>query len=166
MPFMARRFVISALAAATAFVVTPATAQETLKLGVVTVLAGQSAKAGESIVRGLAIAVDEINAKGGVLGKKLELVVRDDESNPAKGAVAARELVQREKVVAFFGGLDTPVSLGIVPFANQPKVPFMGVWAAGPPITRTGAAEYYASQVRPDDEILAAAPVAHASRVY
>ncbi len=104
MPFMSRRFVISALAAATAFVVTPANAQETLKLGVVTVLSGQSAKAGESIVRGLAIAVDEINAKGGVLGKKLELVVRDDESNPAKGAVAARELVQREKVVAFFGG--------------------------------------------------------------
>ena len=166
MPFMSRRFVISALAAATAFVVTPANAQETLKLGVVTVLSGQSAKAGESIVRGLAIAVDEINAKGGVLGKKLELVVRDDESNPAKGAVAARELVQREKVVAFFGGLDTPVSLAIVPFANQSKVPFMGVWAAGTPITRNGAAENYVFRVSAVDELVDVALVDYAIKKY
>ncbi len=166
MPFMSRRFVISALAAATAFVVAPATAQETLKLGVVTVLSGQSAKAGESIVRGLAIAVDEINAKGGVLGKKLELVVRDDESNPAKGAVAARELVQREKVVAFFGGLDTPVSLAIVPFANQSKVPFMGVWAAGTPITRNGAAENYVFRVSAVDELVDVALVDYAIKKY
>ena len=86
-------------------------------------------------MRGLSLAIDEINAKGGVLGKKVELLVRDDESNPAKGVLAARELVQREKVAALFGGLDTPVSIAIVPFANQAKVPFMGVWAAGTPIT-------------------------------
>ena len=83
-----------------------ARAQETMKLGLVAAMSGQSAKSGEAIVRGLSIALDEINAKGGVLGRKLELVVRDDESNPAKGVVAARELVQREKVVAMFGGLD------------------------------------------------------------
>ncbi len=82
-------------------------------------MSGQSAKSGEAIVRGLSFAIDEINAKGGVLGKKVELIVRDDESNPAKGVVAARELVQREKVAALFGGLDTPVSIAIVPFANQ-----------------------------------------------
>src|SRR3954447_10400969 len=119
----------------------PAFADHTIKLGLVAAMSGQSAKSGEAIVRGLSLAIDEINAKGGVLGKKLELLVRDDESNPAKGAVAARELVQREKVVGLFGGLDTPVSIAIVPFANQNKVPFMGVWAAGTPITRNGAAE-------------------------
>ena len=54
-------------------------------------MSGQSAKSGEAIVRGLSLAVDEINAKGGLLGKKVELLVRDDESNPAKGVVAARE---------------------------------------------------------------------------
>ena len=63
-------------------------------------MSGQSAKSGEAITRGLSLAIDEINAKGGLLGKKVELVSRDDESNPAKGVVAARELVQREKVVA------------------------------------------------------------------
>src|SRR5258705_761974 len=122
-----RRLVVAALAAAC--LVLPAQAQETLKLGLVAAMSGQSAKSGEAIVRGLSIAVDEINARGGLLGKKLELVARDDESNPAKGATAARELVQREKVAALFGGLDTPVSLAIVPFANQNNVPFMGVWA-------------------------------------
>src|SRR5439155_22921240 len=86
-------------------------AQDTLKLGLVAAMSGQSAKSGEAIVRGLSIAVDEVNAKGGLLGKKVELIVRDDESNPARGVVAAREPVQREKVAALFGGVDTPVSI-------------------------------------------------------
>ncbi|HET7153812.1 MAG TPA: ABC transporter substrate-binding protein, partial [Hyphomicrobiaceae bacterium] len=144
-----------AIAVAAAFVAAiPAGAQETVKLGLVAAMSGQSAKSGEAIVRGLSIAIDEINAKGGLLGKKVELIIRDDESNPAKGAVAARELVQREKVAALFGGLDTPVSLAIVPFANQTKVPFMGVWAAGTPITRNGAAENYAFRVSAVDELV------------
>ena len=144
-----------AIAVAAVFVAAiPAGAQETVKLGLVAAMSGQSAKSGEAIVRGLSIAIDEINAKGGLIGKKVELIVRDDESNPAKGAVAARELVQREKVAALFGGLDTPVSLAIVPFANQTKVPFMGVWAAGTPITRNGAAENYAFRVSAVDELV------------
>ena len=140
----------------------PAAAQETVKLGLVAAMSGQSAKSGEAIVRGLSIAVDEINAKGGLLGKKVELVVRDDESNPAKGAIAARELVQREKVLVLFGGLDTPVSLAIVPFANSSKVPFMGVWAAGTPITRNGAAENYVFRVSAVDELVDIALVDYA----
>lgn len=141
-------------------------AQDTLKLGLVAAMSGQSAKSGEAIVRGLTIALDEINAKGGALGKKLELIVRDDESNPAKGVVAARELVQREKVVAMFGGLDTPVSMAIVPFANQAKVPFMGVWAAGTPITRNGAAENYVFRVSAVDELVDIALVDYAIKKY
>ena len=93
LPHVTRRLLLAATAA-TAFV-GPAMAQETLKVGLVAAMSGQSAKSDEAIVRGLSIAIDEINAKGGVLGRKVELLVRDDESNPAKGAVAARELVQR-----------------------------------------------------------------------
>jgi branched-chain amino acid transport system substrate-binding protein len=101
-------------------------------------LSGQSALAGEAITRGLTVAIDEINAKGGLLGgRKLELVRRDDEGNPAKGVVAARELIFKEKVAVLFGGLDTPVSMAIVPVANQEKVPFMGPWAAGTRSPRT-----------------------------
>src|SRR6266850_6983731 len=101
---------------------------QTIKIGLVTALSGQSARAGEAITRGLTIAIDEINAKGGVLGRKLELVRRDDEATPAKGVTAARELLFREKVAVLFGGLDTPVSLDIVPIVNQEKIHFMGPW--------------------------------------
>jgi branched-chain amino acid transport system substrate-binding protein len=151
-PAAVRHFLAVVVAIVVAAV--PAAAQETIKLGLVAAMSGQSAKSGEAIVRGLSIAIDEVNAKGGVLGKKVALIVRDDESNPAKGAVAARELVQRERVAALFGGLDTPVSLAIVPFANSTKVPFMGVWAAGTPITRNGAAENYVFRVSAVDEIV------------
>ena len=159
---LARRTLIAGAAACTLSYSLPAVAQETVKLGLVAAMSGQSAKSGEAIVRGLSIAVDEINGKGGLLGKKVELIVRDDESNPAKGATAARELVQREKVAALFGGLDTPVSLAIVPFANSSKVPFMGVWAAGTPITRNGAAENYVFRVSAVDEIVDVALVDYA----
>jgi branched-chain amino acid transport system substrate-binding protein len=161
---LTRRLLLAA-AVATA-VAAPAAAQDTLKLGLVAAMSGQSAKSGEAIVRGLSIAIDEINAKGGVLGKKVELVVRDDESNPAKGVIAARELVQREKVAALFGGLDTPVSIAIVPFANQSKVPFMGVWAAGTPITRNGAAENYVFRVSAVDVLVDKALVDYAIKKY
>ena len=159
-----RRLLLAATAATVVSI--PALAQDTLKLGLVAAMSGQSAKSGEAIVRGLSVAIDEINAKGGVLGKKIELIVRDDESNPAKGVVAARELVQREKVVGLFGGLDTPVSMAIVPFANQSKVPFMGVWAAGTPITRNGAAENYVFRVSAVDALVDKALLSYAIKKY
>src|SRR6266478_9864302 len=68
-------------------------AAEPVKVGHVAALSGASAQSGEAITRGLALAIDEINDKGGVLGgRKLELIQRDDESNPPKGLIAAREL--------------------------------------------------------------------------
>ena len=161
-----RRRLLLAAAATSGCSHSPQWRRTPLKLGLVAAMSGQSAKSGEAIVRGLSIAIDEINAKGGVLGKKVELVVRDDESNPAKGAVAARELVQREKVAALFGGLDTPVSMAIVPFANQSKVPFMGVWAAGTPITRNGAAENYVFRVSAVDVLVDKALVDYAIKKY
>lgn len=125
----------------------PAVAQETIRIGHVAALSGASAQSGEAITRGLSLAIDEINAKGGLLGKKLELVQRDDESSPPKGLVAARELISKEKVVAIFGGIDTPVGLATVPQTNKEKVPYMAVWAAGTGITRNGATPNYAFRV-------------------
>src|SRR5215475_8336353 len=124
-----------------------ALAAEPIKIGLVTALSGQSARAGEAITRGATIAIEEINAKGGVLGRPLELVRRDDESNPAKGLTAARELIQREKVAILIGGLDTPVQLAIVPFVNNTKFPFLVPWAAGTNITENGAPDNYVFRV-------------------
>lgn len=158
-----RRLTLAGFFAASAIVpLSVAQGQDTIKVGLVAALSGQSAKSGEAIIRGLSTAIDEINAAGGVNGRKIELVARDDESNPGKGLLAARELVQREKVAVLFGGLDTPVSLAIVPFANQSKVPFMGVWAAGTNITRNGAADNYVFRVSAVDAYVGEALVEYA----
>src|SRR6195952_3843632 len=166
-PKLSRRMLLGVGAASLSLAVAlPAKAEDTVKLVLIAAMSGQSAKSGEAIVRGLSLAIDEINAKGGLLGKKVELLVRDDESNPAKGVMAARELVQLEKVVAFFGGIDTPVSMAVVPFANQSKVPFIGVWAAGTPITRNGAAENYVFRVSAVDALVDVALVDYATKKY
>ena len=144
----------------------PTLAQEPIKIGLVTALSGQSARAGEAITRGLQIAIDELNASGGVLGRKFELLRRDDEATPAKGVIAARELVHKEKVAVLFGGLDTPVSIAIVPIMNEAKVPFMGPWAAGTPITRNGANPNFVFRVSAVDEIVDKAMLQYAQKNF
>jgi len=143
-----------------------AVAQDSIKVGYVGALSGLSAKSGEAITRGLEVAIDDINAKGGVLGKKLVLVKRDDESNPAKGQIAARELIQNEKVAAMFGGIDTPVAMAIVPIANKEKVPYVGTWAAGTAITRNGAKPNYVFRVSAVDELVDKALISYAMKTY
>jgi branched-chain amino acid transport system substrate-binding protein len=157
------RYLIAALAFALSATAVHA---QTIKIGLVTALSGQSARAGEAITRGLSVAIDEINAKGGVLGRKLELVRRDDEATPAKGVIAARELLFKEKVAVLFGGLDTPVSLAIVPIVNQEKIVFVGPWAAGTPITKNGAKENYVFRVSAVDEIVNRAMLQYAQKTF
>jgi len=161
-----RRTFLAAAATAALASALPAIAAEPIKIGLVTALSGQSARAGEAITRGLTIAIDELNASGGVLGRKFELVRRDDEATPAKGVIAARELVFKEKVAVLFGGLDTPVSLAIVPIMNQAKVPFIGPWAAGTPITKNGANPNFVFRVSAVDEIVDKAMLQYAQKNF
>jgi len=152
-----RRFsvVIASLLSVALAAAGPALAQskEPVKIGLSAAVSGGSAASGEAIKRGLQIAIDEINAKGGVLGgRKLELVVRDDEGNPQKGVTIARELVEREKVVAVFGGLHTTVALAQVPVWHELRTPYMGAWAAGTNITRNGQAPNYVFRVSANDD--------------
>ena len=129
-------------------------AAESIKVGLVAALSGPSAQSGEAITRGLQLAIDEINAKGGLLGgRMLELVQRDDESSPPKGLIAARELISGN-AVAIFGGLDSPVSLAMVPVLNKEKHIYMGVWAAATGITHNGANPNYAFRVSAVDDLV------------
>jgi branched-chain amino acid transport system substrate-binding protein len=168
MSLLARRTVLSsAFALAFATLTGTALAAEPIRIGLVTALSGQSALSGEAITRGLQLAIDEVNAKGGLLGgRRLELVRRDDEANPAKGVTAARELIFKEKVAVLFGGLDTPVSMAIVPLVNQEKVPFMGPWAAGTPITKNGANPNYVFRVSAVDEVVDKAMLQYAQKTF
>lgn len=167
MKFTRRSFIAATAVAATFGMLPAAQAAEPIRIGLVAALSGQSALSGEAITRGITIAIDEINAAGGLLGgRKLELVRRDDESNPAKGVTSARELIFRQRVSVLFGGLDTPVSLAIVPLANQEKVPFVGAWAAGTPITNNGADPNFVFRVSAVDEIVNVAMVEYAQKTF
>ena len=137
-----------------------------IKIGLVAALTGASAQSGEAITRGLTIAIDEINAKGGVMGRKVVLVRRDDESSPPKGLAAARELISNEKVAALFGGIDSPVSLAIIPVVNKEKIPFMGVWAAATNITKNGANPNYVFRVSAQDDLVDVKLIQYAMKTY
>ena len=168
-PCVNRRAIAAGVAAAVVYGLTASAslAQEPIKVGLVAALSGGSAKSGEGITRGLTIAIDEINAAGGLLGgRKLELVRRDDESNPSKGQVAARELIDQEKVAVMFGGIDSPVALAIVPIANKEKVPFFSVWAAATPITRNGANPNFIFRVSAVDVLVDKALVQYARKTF
>ena len=130
-----------------------AQSKEPIKIGLAAAVSGGSAASGEAIKRGLQIAMDEVNAQGGLLGgRKLELVIRDDEGNPAKGVTIARELVEREKAVVVFGGLHTTVALAQVPVWHELMRPYMGAWAAGTEIAQNGQKPNYVFRVSANDD--------------
>jgi branched-chain amino acid transport system substrate-binding protein len=107
-----------AAALATTSLAFPVCAQD-IKLGFAGALSGPAAFVGVEIKRGAEIAIDDINAKGGINGRKLVLVARDDEHNPVKTVAQYRELVEREKVVAMLGATNSASMLAVAPIVND-----------------------------------------------
>jgi branched-chain amino acid transport system substrate-binding protein len=154
---MARRTLLSILLVAgiVAATVVPGLTQAKppVVVALVAATSGGSALSGEAIKRGLTVAIDEINGRGGVLGgRKLELVIRDEEGNPSKGVTAARDVIEREKAVAVFGGLHSPVGLAMLPVFHELKVPYVGTWAAATSITRNGRTPNFMFRVSANDD--------------
>lgn len=109
---------------AAAFAITGATQAQDVKLGFAGALSGPASFVGVEIKRGAEIAIDEINAKGGVKGRKLVLISRDDEHNPVKTVAQYRELVERENVVGMLGATNSASMLAVAPIVNDTlKVP-------------------------------------------
>jgi branched-chain amino acid transport system substrate-binding protein len=104
--------------------VAPATAQQTIKIGELNSYKSQPAFL-DPYKKGWQMAVEEINANGGVLGKKLEIVSRDDGANPGEAVRVAEELVTREGVAALAGTFLSHVGLAVTNFAGQKKVFFL-----------------------------------------
>ena len=124
---MSTRFQLLALAAASAAVVglgTPAVAQTTIKIGELNSYKSQPAFL-EPYRKGWELAVEEINAKGGVLGKKLEVVSRDDGANPGDAVRVAEELITREGVNVIAGTFLSHIGLAVTEFAGKEKVFFL-----------------------------------------
>ena len=108
----------------------PAHAQGVIKIGEINSYKAQPAFL-EPYKKGMELAVDEINAAGGVNGKKLELITRDDNANPGDAVRVAEELVSREKVDADAGTFLSNTGLAVADFAKQKKFFFL----AGEPLT-------------------------------
>ncbi|MCC7038712.1 MAG: ABC transporter substrate-binding protein [Burkholderiales bacterium] len=102
----------------------PVAAQGTIKIGEINSYKAQPAFL-DSYKRGMQLAIDEINAAGGVNGKQIELITRDDNANPGDAVRLAEELVSREKVDVLMGGFLSHIGLALTDFAKQKKVFFL-----------------------------------------
>jgi branched-chain amino acid transport system substrate-binding protein len=118
-----------------------ATAADTIKIGVSGPFTGGSAPMGTSMRDGVRLAAAEINAKGGVLGRKIELVERDDEAKNERGVQIAQELINKDKVAATVGFINTGVAQAAQRFYQQAKIPVMNNVATGSIITQQFATQ-------------------------
>jgi len=100
-------------------------AAETIKVGVLLPLTGAQAKFGEIEKKSFEMAAEEINAKGGVNGRKIELLFEDDTGKPDVGRSGVEKLISREKVPVITGGYSSSVTAAAAPVAQQFKVPFV-----------------------------------------
>ena len=111
-------------------------AADTIRIGVSGPYTGGSSPMGVSMRDGVRLATEEINAKGGVLGRKIELVERDDESKNERGVQITQELINKEKVIATVGYINTGVALASQRFYQEAKIPVINNVATGSLITK------------------------------
>ncbi len=146
---------------------TPVLAQGTIKIGELNSYKAQPAFL-DPYKKGIELAVEEINAKGGVLGKKIEVISRDDGANPGEAVRVAEELITREGVAMLTGTFLSHIGLAVTNFAGQKKVFFLAAepltdkitWADGNKYTfRLRASTYMQTAM-----LMPAAVAAHAKR--
>ena len=124
-----------ATAIALAAITTFAMAADPIKIGVDGPFTGGSSSMGVSMRDGVRLATTEINKAGGVLGRQIELVERDDEGKNERGVQIAQEFINKEKVVAVVGYINTGVALASQRFFQDAKIPVMNNVATGSVIT-------------------------------
>jgi branched-chain amino acid transport system substrate-binding protein len=125
-----------ACAASLALISSVASAADPIKIGVAGPFTGGSSSMGVSMRDGVRLAVEEINKSGGVLGRQLQAVERDDEAKNERGVQIAEELINKEKVAATVGYINTGVALASQRFYQEAKIPVMNNVATGTVITK------------------------------
>jgi branched-chain amino acid transport system substrate-binding protein len=130
------RFLQLALTLALATSLSAATAA--IKLGEVDPLTGGVSQFGIGCHRGFVLAFEQLNADGGILGQKIELVTEDDQSKPGQSATAVRKLITQDKVVAILGDATSSATLEAAPIAQSDKIPMITPTATNPRITEVG----------------------------
>lgn len=122
-----------------------AQAQDTVKIGVIEPLTGSVAYNGLAYVNGAKLAVAQRNAAGGVLGRKVELVIEDGQCRPANSVNAAEKLVQRDKVVALTGAFCSSATAAVMPVAEKYKVPLLSGVSSKADLTEKGMTYFFRS---------------------
>ena len=118
----ARRLVIAAAMGIMGFAVS-AQAQGQAKVGVALPLTGHSSIAGQEVLRGVKLAFEDFNAKGGALGGAVAAITEDDEGSPTKGTVVVRKLIESDKVCALVATYNSDVALAESKIAREAKIP-------------------------------------------
>lgn len=133
-----RRVLVTGVAGAVWLAAGAAPAAETVKIGFNAPLTGFAAADGKSALTGAQLAVEQANADGGIQGKKLELVVYDDEAKPEQGVPVAKKLIGQDGVkVAVSGSYSGPTRAAAQVFQDA-RIPYISAYAIHPDITRAG----------------------------
>src|SRR5581483_9926450 len=109
-----------------------------IKIGEYASLTGKEAAFGQSSHKGTVLAIEEINAAGGVLGRKIDLVTEDDQSKPGEPSTAVRKLIARDKVVAILGEVASSRSLEAAPVCEASRIPMISPSSTNPKVTQIG----------------------------
>ena len=109
-----------------------------IKVGEFASLTGKEAAFGQSSHKGTLLAVEEINAGGGVLGRKIQLLTEDNQSKAGESATIAKKLISRDKVVALIGEVASMRSLEAAPIAQQSRIPMISPSSTNPKVTEIG----------------------------
>ena len=120
------------------FLVGMAGAQDAIKIGLLAPLTGQAAADGLSVQNSVKLAVEKVNAEGGVLGKKVELITYDDRADGKEAVALARKLIEQDKVVAVVGGSYSTPSRAMAPIFQEEKIPAVYAYAVHPDVTKAG----------------------------
>jgi branched-chain amino acid transport system substrate-binding protein len=132
-----------------------AASAQTIKIGVNEPLTGAFAASGTYVVNGAKIAADEINAKGGVLGQKIELVIEDNKSNPTEAAAVAEKLITRDKTPVMMGAWGSSLTLAVMPKLVDYETPMVVETSSSGKITTSG--NPYIFRISPPSAVEAAA---------
>lgn len=122
-------------------------AADRIVIGLDADMSSGAAQGGEAIRRGAEVAIREINARGGVLKRRLELEVRGHRGNPARGKDNMLEFAAMDNLAAVIGGIHTPVALAELDLIHKHRIIYLGAWAAGTPVVDNGRRPNYVFRV-------------------
>jgi branched-chain amino acid transport system substrate-binding protein len=132
-----------------------ARAADPIKLGLSAAFSGPNAKAGEAMQRGAELAIEEINRAGGVLGRELAVVTRDNEHKLDRGVAQTRELIEREKCVAILGSQGSFIGLAVIDTIHELQVPWFALSVGGVGIIENKRRPNYMFRVATNDREVA-----------